>query len=151
MITLYREEQVEGISLKLNIPKAVVKKMITGYIDYLNSQIRIGKTIKFLNLFYMVVSGYIDTQETLAYTAHKVGEDYEISPIVAYSILEKYQEMIIEDLNSGFSYNIRGLANLSVKDFGDRKSVSAKKSTVYNGYDIRISQTRYLRNCLKEH
>lgn len=135
MVTLYRDEQVNTISYNLNIPKVLVHEVLTTYINMLSEKISNGEPARFLNICHIRVDGVKETKhETLAYTATELAKKLNQSSVVVGRILENYEESIIEDLKNGYSYNIRGLVNLKMEG----GSVNSKKSTKYDGYDIRV-------------
>lgn len=135
MVTLYRDEQVNTISYNLNISKTVVRQVITSYAKYLEDKIMGGEPVKFLNICHIRVNSCIsDTQETLAYIATELSRKINQSDVLVKRVLETYENLIVEDLSKGFSYNIRGLVNLTVEG----NHVYSKKSSKYQGYDVRV-------------
>lgn len=138
MVTLYRDEQVNTLSYNLNIPKSTVRTIITGYVEYVKSCLREGEPCKFLNIVKFRVNGKDGRMErTLAYVANEIGMSYKISPVIVQGVLSAYEEFIMEDLKSGFSYNIRGLFTIAMKD----KFIDVKKSASLNHpYVVRVSQ-----------
>lgn len=135
MVILYRDEQINTISNNLNIPKVLVKQVITSYIDYLSKMIDEGKPVKFLNICNIRVNGKIDeTHETLAYIATELSREINQSSVVVKRILSNFEESIVYDLRHGFSYTIRGLIHLKMEG----NTVNCRKSSKYQGQDVRV-------------
>lgn len=149
IIALPKKIQIEDLSLKVSVPKSTVKDIYNGYCDYIAEQVVNGKTVKFLNLFYMVKDGYRGSRETLAYASHELANRLGISPILCLRVLKELQESIIVHLNRGYIFNIRGIANISVGIYNGVNVVYVKKSTNFRNSNVSVSQTRYLRNCLR--
>jgi len=117
--------------------------VLTAYINYLQTKIAEGKTVKFLNICYIRVYGCKEeTHETLAYISYEIGKEVGQSQNVVYRILSTYEESIISDIKSMFAYSIKGIVRLRLeKDYHGNLRVRAKKSTIYDGYDIRVITT----------
>lgn len=143
MSTIFKDIQISDLSYKLNIPKSVVNTILTAYIDYLKAKVLSGETVKFLNVCYLKVDGNPETtHETLAYVSNEIGLAIGQSQNVVYRVLSTYEESIIQDIRSMFSYSIRGLVRLKLeKDYHGNLRVRAKKSTIFDNYNIRVITT----------
>lgn len=147
METIYKEEQIAQICKYLNIPKTTGKSIIDTYVQYLKDKLDSGETIKFLNVCYLRVGGKDESNhETLAYTAHELGNKLGISQVVVHRVLTTYEEFLIKDLRKLYSYSIRGLVRIKLirNADGDYK-VRTKKSTAYNGKDVYVTTTGYFK------
>ena len=141
METVYRDDQVTQIGKYLGIPKNVVCDVITSYVEYLKNKLEGGETIKFLNICYLKVGGKDEgVHETLAYTAHELGDRLDVQPNVVYRVLTTFEEFLIRDLKKLYSYSIRGLLRIRLeKNYKGEYKVRTKKSTVYNGMDVYVT------------
>lgn len=140
MDTVYKSEQIAIISNRLNISKTSVENVINEYIGYLKQKIDSGNTVKFLNICFIQVEGNCDRKlETLAYISYELGQKLKLGREVVWRILTSFEEMIITDIKKFYSYNIRGLLNITViEDYKERLKVRITKSTIYNNKPVRI-------------
>lgn len=138
---VYRDAQVSQVAEKLGLQKVVVEKVILAYVGYLKDRLESGETVKFLNVCYLRYGGKsLENHETLAYVATEVGKQVGVSGVVAFRVLNCYEEFIISDLQKLYSYSIRGLLRISLeRNYKDEYKVRIKKSTVYNGEDVYIT------------
>lgn len=106
-----KEDLVYSLSKKVGVSQSCVKQVIDTYVDRLKNQLNEGKTIKFLNLCYLVNNnnGKPDYNETLAYTSNIIGQETRLGKHLVYRILHSYEEMIIEDLKKFYCCGVRGL------------------------------------------
>lgn len=138
---VYKDVQITQLAERLGVSKGVVDSVITGYVEYLKSQIEEGHTVRFLNICYLVCKRDTgSTFETLAYTATELSKKLNQSPILVQRVLSEYEEMLILDLKKLHPYTVRGLVRIRLeKDDKGRFVVRIKKSTVYNTYDNYVS------------
>lgn len=143
MVTIFKEEQIIDLSQNLNIPKTVVSSVLSTYIGYLQEKISEGKTIKFLNICYIRVNNCMEeVHETLAYISHEIGNYVGQSQSVVYRILSTFEETIIHDVKNMMAYSIKGIVRFRLEqDYHGNYKVRAKKSTIYDGYNIRVITT----------
>ena len=149
MEVVFKTEQVNQISAKLNIPKVTVEKVLTDYITYLRERLDAGETVKFLNVCYLrrQKTGVDDTlHETIAYTATEIANRVKVSNVVVLRIFQEYEENLIKDLKKSFSYSIRGLIRIRLeRNYKGEYKVRTKKSTVYNGTDVYVTTPGYFK------
>ena len=133
LLKVYKLRQIEDISVNINLPKTTVESIINSYMNYIKERLSRGETIKFLNIFYIVVkSNKKVVQETLAYTSGEIANQLGISQNCVYRVLTCYQEMIENDLERGNYYNIRGIASLYLDTTYKGTTIPRiKKSSIY--------------------
>lgn len=139
--TVFKDVQITQVAERLGVSKVVVNNIITGYVEYLRSQIGKGYTARFLNICYLVCKRDTDsTFETLAYTATELSKKLNQSPILVQRVLTEYEELLIKDLKNLHPYTVRGLVRIRLeKDYKGKFVVRIKKSTAYNTYDVYVS------------
>lgn len=135
-----KSTQIEQVSRKLNIPKVTVSSVWDSYVNYLRGKIENGESVKFLNICYLRV-GKNSTffHETLAFVCSEIDKSLKLGRDFIYRILSCYEEYLISDISSFYNYQIRGLVRIRLEKYlnGTRR-VRIRKSTVYNGEDIRV-------------
>lgn len=139
---LYRDEQVTQLARRLNLSKSVVEDVLINYVKYLRHRLDDGLTVKFLNVCYIVIEGkQEELHETLAYTASKIADNIGIDRNIAYRVLASFEEYLIRDLRNFYSYNIRGLFTIKLKNLGEGYGykLRLKKSCAYKGTDCHIT------------
>jgi len=143
METVFKVEQVEQISKKLNIPKVTIELIITNYVNYLREKLDGGETVKFLNVCYLRrqnTGSDVSLHETTAYIATEVANRISLSSILVQRVFQEYEETLIKDLKKFYSYSIRGIIRIKLeKNYRGEYKVRTKKSTVYNGTDVYVT------------
>lgn len=136
---VYKEEQINNLSERLNLTKTCVVNILNCYIGYILDRLSIGETVKFLNICYLKVGGkgVSDTRETLAYVANEIGYVVDVTPEVVLRVLISFEEYLLNDLRHGKDYCIKRIVRLKVDTLPDgRKKLRVCKSTIFNGMDI---------------
>ena len=139
--TMFKAEQVDLISRKLNLPKSHVDRILSEYINYLIKGLNEGKTVKFLNVCEIRVAGKdLEVYETLAYVANEIGKRVNETPTTTQWVLNSYEDIIIKELAKLNKVTIVGLLSLKLTKSSDGEyHVRSRKSTVYLGEDVRMS------------
>ena len=96
---VYKDEQIQEISNKLNVPKKMVIDVWETYVGLNQLAVDMGKSIKFLNIFYVCVDGDMHpVYNTLAYDAREIGDSLNTSSEMVYRILTELEEYILKNL-----------------------------------------------------
>ena len=137
---VFKDAQMYQLSKRLGIPKSTATKIWDEYINRLSKQIEEGKTIKFLNVCYLVVNNKCeDYQETLAYISHEIADKLGYTQVLVYRVLTSFEEYLILDLQKLYCYSIRGICRIRLERYGGDYKVRIKKSTKYNSMNIYVS------------
>lgn len=136
---VYKDEQIQEISNKLNVSKKMVIDVWETYVGLNQLAVDMGKSIKFLNIFYVCVDGdRHPVYNTLAYDAREIGDSLNTSSEMVYRILTELEEYILKNLASDRGVCVRGIVTLSVEG-SERRVVRARRSYVL-GYGSKIYQ-----------
>lgn len=137
---VFKDAQMSQLSKRLGIPKSTVTKIWDEYINRLSKQIEEGKTVKFLNVCYLVVNNKCEGyRETLAYISHEIADKLGYTQVLVYRVLTSFEEYLILDLQKLYCYSIRGICRIRLERYGGDYKVRIKKSTKYNSMDIYVS------------
>ena len=136
---VYKDEQIQEISNKLNVSKKMVIDVWETYVGLNQLAVDMGKSIKFLNIFYVCVEGdRHPVYNTLAYDAREIGDSLNTCSEMVYRILTELEEYILKNLASNRGVCVRGIVTLSVEG-SERKVVRARRSYVL-GHGSKIYQ-----------
>lgn len=137
---VFKDAQMSQLSKRLGIPKSTATKIWDEYINRLSKQIEEGKTIKFLNVCYLVVNNKCEGyRETLAYISHEIADKLGYTQVLVYRVLTSFEEYLILDLQKLYCYSIRGICRIRLERYGGDYKVRIKKSTKYNSMNIYVS------------
>lgn len=137
---VFKDAQMSQLSKRLGIPKSTATKIWDEYINRLSKQIEEGKTVKFLNVCYLVVNNKCEGyRETLAYISHEIADKLGYTQVLVYRVLTSFEEYLILDLQKLYCYSIRGICRIRLERYGGDYKVRIKKSTKYNSMDIYVS------------
>lgn len=138
--TLYKDVQLNQVAKRLNVSVSSVRSIWNMYEQYVQDKIFEGCSVKFLNICYFRVDGQpVEYHETVAYVATEIANKLNISKNVAYRVLLSFEEYLIDDLRNFYSYCIRGILKIWLQKVEDGSyRVRSNKSTIYDGYDIRV-------------
>lgn len=141
MQTIYKEEQIDAVSSKLNLPRTTVKSIIELYVDTLGDDILSGKTVKVFNICYLRVKSELGNEErkTLAYISTEIGKKLSVGGVTVLRVLEFFEDQIVEELQSGNGVTIRGLIRIQPCDENSTKCVRIRKTTSYNSAPVYVS------------
>lgn len=140
MEVIYREEQVESTSKKLNLSKQLVACILNNYIAYLKELIEQGKSVKFLNICYLRVEGDLNNREleTLAYIATEIGSYLDVGGSVVLRVLKCFEDQVLETLKAEKGFSVRGLVRIKLSPTVNGDKLRIRKSTVYNNKDVYV-------------
>lgn len=137
---VFKGAQMSQLSKRLGIPKSTATKIWDEYINRLSKQIEEGKTVKFLNVCYLVVNNKCEGyRETLAYISHEIAVKLGYTQVLVYRVLTSFEEYLILDLQKLYCYSIRGICRIRLERYGGDYKVRIKKSTKYNSMNIYVS------------
>lgn len=138
--TVYKNVQLSQVARRLNITIESVHNIWNAYEDYIRDKIQNGYSVKFLNVCYFRVDGKtVEFHETMAYVATEIANKLNISKEIAYRVLLSFEEYLIDDLRNFYSYCVRGLLKIWIQKVEDGSyRVRSSKSTIYDGYDVRV-------------
>lgn len=137
---VFKDAQMSQLSKRLGIPKSTATKIWDEYINRLSKQIEEGKTVKFLNVCYLVVNNKCEGyRETLAYISHEIADKLGYTQVLVYRVLTSFEEYLILDLQKLYCYSIRGICRIRLERYGGDYKVRIKKSTKYNSMNIYVS------------
>lgn len=139
--TVYKDVQLSQIAKRLNVTVNSVRNIWNEYEKYIQDTIFSGHSVKFLNICYFRVDGKpVEYHVTLAYVATEIAKRLSISKDVTYRVLLSFEEYLINDLRNFYSYCIRGILKIWLQKVEDGSyRIRSSKSTIYDGYDIRVS------------
>ena len=139
MDILFRDEQVAIISKRLNIAKSDVNLILGNYVLYLQEKVDNSETVKILNICYLknTESG-VKNKETLGYIATEIANSTSMGRATVLRVLTTLEELIIQDLQKGKGFCIRGLIRIRRIEEKGSKKVRIKKSVKYNGEPVYI-------------
>ena len=137
---LYRGEQTNLISEKLNLPKSDVDLILKNYTAYLREKLIKGETIKVLNICYIKNPDEPKNvhRETLGFISTELSKQSRVGSITIQRVLTTLEELIIKDISEGKAYSLRGLIRIRCIDTDAGKKVRIKKSTKDNGSPVYI-------------
>ena len=140
MNKVFKSDQIYVISKKLGIPQTEVRRVLDCYCEKLRNDLEEGKTVKFLNICYLVNRcNKVYYNETLAYISHEIGLKTKLGKELVYRVLLTLEELITKDLCSSFSYVIRGLVSISLIEYNrGTYKVRIRKSESLSHLDIRV-------------
>lgn len=132
------------ISEKLNIPTETVRKVLRGYVMYVQGKIRNGESTNILRICRLEVPEYSGEMETLAYVCTELADQLEVSKEVVKGILFYYEDCIVRDTRKYYSTVINGLLQLElVEYFEGRMKVRIRVSrALREGVDMHASVSR---------
>lgn len=136
MSAVYRSEQIDTISGRLNLSKSDVNLILSNYNCYLEEKIRSGNTVKVLNVCYIrnLNEKNFSSRETLAYVATEIADATSMGSVTVLRVLTTLDELIAEDVKNGNDYYIRGLINIRcIKGENGEKKLRVRKSSKYCG------------------
>jgi nucleoid DNA-binding protein len=107
---------VEEISEQTGQPKNTVIDIIKGYTKYIYEQTALLKPVKFLHLFYLDIKHENENTErdTLAYVCTELAKGKVYTGHTVRTVLESYEECILDALADGDAISIYGIARVSV-------------------------------------
>ena len=141
MQKIYKEEQIDIVSRKLNLPRTVVKSIVERYIDMLLDELAQGKTIKIFNICYlrMKTEGSDSERKTLAYIATEIGKELSIGGATVLRVLTFFEDQIVLDLQKGNGFTLRGLIRIQTAEENGSTRLRIRKATCYNTDPVYVS------------
>ena len=141
MLKVYKEEQIDIVSRKLNLSRVVVKSIVERYVDWLLDDIAKGRTVKVLNICYLVVKTDCGDMErkTLAYIASEIGKELSVGGATVLRVLSFFEDQIVTDLQKGIGFTLRGLVRIQTIEEGGSTRLRIRKATCFNTCPIYVS------------
>jgi nucleoid DNA-binding protein len=138
---LFKEEQIDVVSRKLNVSRTMVKSVLDSYIDYLYKDLVSGKTVKVFNICYLVVKSESRTvdRKTLAYISTEIGKALSLGGVTVLRILNSFEEEIAKGLRNGERYTISGLVRIQTIEEDGTTKLRIRKTTCYNSAPVYVS------------
>lgn len=141
MQKVFKEEQIDVVSNKLNLPRTVVKSAVECYLDVLKDELAKGHSVKVFNICYLQVRG--DTSErprmTLAYISSEIGKALALGGITVQRILSSFESRVVLDLQQGLGFTLRGLCRIQTVVENGSTRLRIQKATCYNSAPVYVS------------
>ena len=142
METVFKSEQVYLLSKGIGVTQKDVKTILDSYIGRLTKNLDSGKSVKFLNICYLINENDKDIsyRETLAYISNEIGKETKLGKELVFRVLSDFEKVIVRDVKNFYTYTIRGLVNISCSEYktGIYKS-RVRKATKYDNMGIRVT------------
>lgn len=141
MQKVYKEEQIDVVSRKLNLQRTVVKGIVERYIDMLLDDLAHGKTVKVLNICYLRSKTETGDSEmkTLAYISSEIGKELCLGGTTVFRVLSFFEDQIVLNLQRGNGFTLRGLIRLQTAEENGYTRLRIRKATCYNTSPIYVS------------
>lgn len=141
MQKIYKEEQIDVVSRKLNIPRTVVKSIVERYIDMLLDELSTGKTVRVLNICYLRVKdeSFDCDRKTLAYISSEIGKELSIGGATVLRVLTFLEDQIVSNLQRGNGFTLRGLIRIQTAEENGSTRLRIRKATCYNSAPVYVS------------
>lgn len=141
MQKIYKEEQIDVVSRKLNMPRTVVKGIVERYIDMLLDELSTGKTVRVLNICYLRVKdeGFDCDRKTLAYISSEIGKELSIGGATVLRVLTFLEDQIVTNLQRGNGFTLRGLIRIQTAKENGSTRLRIRKATCYNSAPVYVS------------
>lgn len=134
---IYLTDDVLTISSKMNIPAYKVRKVLSGYTDYIVEKLKKGESVGFLRISNFLVRGYEGVFDTFMYSCHELSKKVDMSVNLVKSILLYYESLIVIDLKKFRRHSIYRVMSLKLEEYGNGNIVvTAKKSSYMPKKDI---------------
>lgn len=141
MQKIYKEEQIDVVSRKLNMPRTVVKSIVERYIDMLLDELSTGKTVRVLNICYLRVKNesFDCDRKTLAYISSEIGKELSIGGATVLRVLTFLEDQIVSNLQRGNGFTLRGLIRIQTAEENGSTRLRIRKATCYNSAPVYVS------------
>lgn len=141
MQKVFKEEQIDIVSRKLNLQRTVVKSIVEQYLDILINELCSGKTVKVFNICYLRVKleGGDCEMQTLAYIATEIGSKLSLGGATVLRVLSFFEDQIVYDLQKGNGFTLRGLIRIQTAEENGSTRLRIRKATCYNSTPIYVS------------
>lgn len=141
MQKIYKEEQIDVVSRKLNMPRTVVKSIVERYIDMLLDELSTGKTVRVLNICYLRVKdeSFDCDRKTLAYISSDIGKELSIGGATVLRVLTFLEDQIVSNLQRGNGFTLRGLIRIQTAEENGSTRLRIRKATCYNSAPVYVS------------
>lgn len=141
MQKIYKEEQIDVVSRKLNMPRTVVKSIVERYIDMLLDELSTGKTVRVLNICYLRVKdeSFDCDRKTLAYISSEIGKELSIGGATVLRVLTFLEDQIVSNLQRGNGFTLRGLIRIQTAEENGSTRLRIRKATCYNSAPVYVS------------
>lgn len=141
MQKIYKEEQIDVVSRKLNMPRTVVKSIVERYIDMLLDELSTGKTVRVLNICYLRVKdeSFDCDRKTLAYISSEIGKELSIGGATVLRVLTFLEDQIVSNLQKGNGFTLRGLIRIQTAEENGSTRLRIRKATCYNSAPVYVS------------
>ena len=141
MQKIYKEEQIDVVSRKLNMPRTVVKSIVERYIDMLLDELSTGKTVRVLNICYLRVKdeSFDCDRKTLAYISSEIGKELSIGGATVLRVLTFLEDQIVSNLQRGNGFTLRGLIRIQTAEENGSTRLRIRKATCYNSSPVYVS------------
>lgn len=153
--TLYGIEW--NIAQCLGIDRTVVNRVLSAYTDFCIEEVKSGKRLTLGSIAYIVPKReLISYKSTLSYICDVVARNNGFTYNTVLSIVNKYYDILLEDILSGNSVTIKSLVNIHpLKEEGvvtrihSSASQRLKNEVESSGNPIRVHTHMYLRRQIK--
>lgn len=141
MQKVFKEEQIDVVSRKINLSRVTVKSVVERYIDYLVEELCSGKTIKVFNICYLRVKSRESDCEmkTLAYISSEIGKELSLGGATVLRVLSCFEDQIVNDLRRGNGFTLRGLVRIQTTVENGCTRLRIRKATCYNSVPVYTS------------
>ena len=141
MQKVFKEEQIDIVSRKLNLPRVVVKDIVEKYVDYLVKEMCSGRTVKVFNICYLrvTVEGSECEKPTMAYIATEIGKELSLGGVTVLRVLSFFEDQIVNDLQKGNGFTLRGLIRIQTAEENGSTRLRIRKATCYNSAPVYVS------------
>ena len=130
MQKIYKEEQIDVVSRKLNMPRTVVKSIVERYIDMILDELSTGKTVRVLNICYLRVKdeSFECDRKTLAYISSEIGKELSIGGATVLRVLTFLEDQIVSNLQRGNGFTLRGLIRIQTAEANGSTRLRIRKT-----------------------
>ena len=144
--------KVENLAKQFNIPKSMVRDIISEYVAYCKKLIKHGIRVDFVGLVAIEPSTEQGTYSiTNAYICHKIADALSLTLNTVQTVVQTYLDGIVEEIMNERCAEIRGLVTIKVLDDVVHSYISStlKDDLNPNVESVRVHTSRFLRQKLK--
>ena len=144
--TLYRDDMIFEVAKDCKQTKTLIKDVIKFYTKYIYKKTDEGKTIKFLQLFYVENKDCKEYHDTFAYICTEIAKELKTTSQTVQSILQSYQNCLLDELQKGRPVSIYGVAKVSKKE----GALRIRKTGRLANKNYRVKSTTWFRKTVNE-